>query len=132
MTLVVDSSAVVAALTDGRVDGEWARTAMQDEALVGPAHVYVEVSNVLRRLVLAGLYPRDVAVLAHEELIRLRIRTFEFQPLAARVWSLHPNVTAYDAAYVALAEDLSLPLLTVDRRLARANGPTCEFLTPPP
>jgi predicted nucleic acid-binding protein len=132
MTLVVDSSAVVAALTDDqRGDGEWARRAMRHEALVGPAHVYVEVSNVLRRLVLADRVPRDVAALVHEELIRLRITTYEFQPLAARVWSLHPNVTAYDAAYVALAEDLDLPLLTVDRRLARADGPTCEFVTPP-
>ena len=131
MTLVVDSSAIVAALTNGRDDGEWARGAMQEEALVGPGHVHVEVSNVLRRLVLAGLFPRDLAALVHEELIRLRIRTYEFQPLAARVWELHPNVTAYDAAYVALAEDLDFPLLTVDRRLTRADGPTCEFLTPP-
>ena len=131
MTLVVDSSAVVAALTNGRADGDWARAAMRDESLVGPGHVHVEVSNVLRRLVLAGLLPRDLAALAHEELIRLRIRTYDFQPLAARVWALHPSVTAYDAAYVALAEYLDLPLLTVDRRLARADGPTCDFVTPP-
>ena len=131
MTLVVDASAVVAALTNGQGDGEWARGAMQDAGLVGPGHLHVEVSNVLRRLVLAGLFPRDLGALAHEELIRLRITTYEFQPLAARIWALHPNVTAYDAASVALAEQLELPLLTVDRRLARADGPNCEFLTPP-
>jgi predicted nucleic acid-binding protein len=50
--------------------------------------------------------------------------------LSARIWALHPNVTAYDAAYVALAEHLGLPLLTVDRRLAGADGPTCTFRTP--
>jgi predicted nucleic acid-binding protein len=47
------------------------------------------------------------------------------------VWTLHPNVTAYDAAYVALAEELDLPLVTLDRRLSRAVGPTCRFVTPP-
>jgi predicted nucleic acid-binding protein len=39
-------------------------------------------------------------------------------------------VTAYDAAYVALAEELAVPLATLDRRLARAGGPTCTFLLP--
>ncbi len=55
---------------------------------------------------------------------------FAFEPLASRVWALHPTVTAYDAAYVALAEELDAPLATLDRRLARASGPTCEFLLP--
>jgi predicted nucleic acid-binding protein len=130
MTLVVDSSAVVAALVSEDADGEWARTAMGYEALAAPAHVHVEASNVLRRLVLAGLVSRDLAVLVHEELGQLRITTFPFQPLAARIWALHPNVTAYDAAYVALAEELEAPLLTLDHRLARSTGPTCSFLLP--
>lgn len=131
MTLVVDSSAVVAALVGGDPDGEWVRNAMQHEALVAPTHVHVEASNVLRRLVLADLVSRDLAVLMHEELGQLSIRTFPFRPVAARVWALHPNVTAYDAAYVALAEELGAPLLTLDHRLARASGPTCSFLLPP-
>jgi predicted nucleic acid-binding protein len=131
MTLVVDSSAVVAALVGEDPVGEWVRNAMQDESLVAPTHVHVEASNVLRRLVLADLVSRDLAVLMHEELGQLRIQTFPFQPLAARVWELHPNVTAYDAAYVALAEELGAPLLTLDHRLARSAGPACSFLLPP-
>jgi len=62
---------------------------------------------------------------------QLRVTTFDFGILAARVWALHPNVTAYDAAYVALAEELDAPLVTLDRRLPRADGPRCSFLTPP-
>ena len=91
----------------------------------------VEVSNVVRRAVLAGSISRDVGALAHEALPHMRVTIFDFGILAARVWELHPNVTAYDAVYVALAEELDAPLMTLDRRLARADGPTCSFLTPP-
>lgn len=131
MTLVVDSSAVVAGLVDGGSDGEWAGAHLRDGPLAAPGHMLIEVSNVLRRAVLTGSLGRDVAALAHDELTHLRVTTFGFDILAARVWELHPNVTAYDAAYVALAEVLDAPLLTLDRRLARADGPTCTFRTPP-
>src|SRR5262249_51214505 len=47
-----------------------------------------------------------------------------------RVWELRHNVAIYDGRYVALAEALDLPLATPDGRLARADGPTCRFLTP--
>jgi predicted nucleic acid-binding protein len=131
VTLVVDASAIAAALADEGPDGEWARAAVATTTLAAPCHVHVEVSSVLRRAVLSGRLTKDVAALGHEELTRLRIRIFDFGPLAARIWALHPNVTAYDAAYVALAEELDVPLVTLDRRLARAEGPTCTFLTPP-
>jgi predicted nucleic acid-binding protein len=131
MTLVVDASAVVVALVDEGPDGEWARDVMEREALTAPGHLHVEVSSALRRAVLGGRIGRDVASLAHEELTALRLTTFPFESVAARVWALHPTVTAYDAAYVALAEELDAPLVTLDRRLARANGPTCAFLLPP-
>ncbi len=131
MTLVVDASAAAAGLADEGPDGEWARTTMAADRLVAPCHLYVEVSSVLRRAVLTKRISKDVAVLAHEELTHLQVRSFDFAPLAARVWTLHPNVTAYDAAYVALAEELDLPLVTLDRRLSRAVGPTCRFVTPP-
>jgi len=47
--------------------------------------------------------------------------------LLARCWELRDNLTIYDAAYVALAEALQAPLLTGDRRLARATGPRCAI-----
>jgi predicted nucleic acid-binding protein len=103
---------------------------MRDEPLAAPAHVYVEVSNALRRGVITGLMSRDVGTLAHDDLLHVRLTTFPFEPLAARIWQLHATVTAYDAAYVALAEELDAPFVTLDRRLARAPGPTCQFRTP--
>lgn len=130
MTIVVDSSVLVAALTDGGPDGTWARSGTAVEHLVAPAHVYAEVSSVLRRGVLADRLSREVASLAHRDLVRMPVDVFAFGPLADRVWELHPTVTAYDAAFVALAEALDAPLWTLDRRLTRANGPRCTFVTP--
>jgi len=130
VTAVVDSSAVVAALLDGGADGNWARRQLERPWLATPAHMFVEVSAVLRREVLAARLGRDVAALAHLDLVELPVTVFPFEPLSSRVWELHPSVTAYDAGFVALAEALDVPLVTLDARLARANGPTCVFLLP--
>ncbi len=62
--------------------------------------------------------------------MQLPVTTFPFEPLSDRVWALHPTVTAYDVAYVALAEELDADLWTLDRRLAGASGPRCRFRTP--
>jgi predicted nucleic acid-binding protein len=130
MTIVVDSSAVVAALIDGGAEGAWARSGLRSDDLAAPAHLYVEVSNVLRRAVLSGRVGADVGALAHRDLVDLPLTSFPFEALADRVWALHPAVTAYDAAFVALAEALEAPLWTLDRRLASAPGPRCRFQLP--
>jgi predicted nucleic acid-binding protein len=130
VTVVVDASVIVAALIDGGPDGSWAREALRGEALAAPSHLYVEVSNVLRRAVLVGRLSAEVGALAHRDLVELSVTSFPFEPLADRVWELHPGVTAYDAAYVALAEELGAPLLTLDRRLAAAPGSRCSFRLP--
>jgi len=130
VTLVVDASAVVAALVDDGPDGRWARALVRREDLAAPAHLMVEVSNVLRRAVVTGRLSRDAASLAHADLVDLPVTLHPFRPLAARVWELHPSVTAYDAAYVALAEVLDASLATLDRKLSRAGGPACSFALP--
>ncbi len=57
---------------------------------------------------------------------RMALERYSHMPLLPRIWQLRDNLTAYDAAYVALAEALGAPLVTADARLARAAGVRCE------
>lgn len=90
-----------------------------------------ETANILRRASAARDVSVDVAALAHEDLMLLRVELFPYRMCAARVWELRENVTAYDAWYVALAEELGAPLATLDLRLSRAPGIRCELSLPP-
>ena len=131
MTLVVDASVVVALLVDSGPLGHWADEVVSEGPLFAPHLLPAEVANVLRRSVSASLVSGEVAALAHAELLDLPIELLPYGPAADRAWELRPNLTTYDAWYVAIAEVLDAPLATLDHRLARASGPTCPFLTPP-
>lgn len=84
----------------------------------------VEFLQVLRRLVREGALTAGRAEQVMEDLLALRITRHAPALLARRIWRLRQNLTAYDAAYVALAEELRAPLLTLDRRIAAAPGHT--------
>lgn len=131
MTVVVDSSAVVAALVDSGPDGRWAERILSTGDLAAPHLMPVETANILRRAGRAGQISADTASLAHGDLLSLRVELFPYEPLGLRVWELRENLTAYDALYVALAEVLDAPLATLDTRLTRAVGPRCRFELPP-
>lgn len=130
MSLVVDASVVVAALTDSGRAGTWAERMLDQDSLSAPQLLPAEIANVLRRRAAAGAMSTDQAAVAHADLSRLRVELFPYQPFGPRVWELRDTVTAYDAWYVALAESLQAPLATLDLRLTRAAGPTCAFRTP--
>jgi predicted nucleic acid-binding protein len=121
---------IVAVLVDSGVDGDWALDILAGHALAAPHHMPIEAANILRRASLAGDITPDTAALAHGDLLALRVELFPYAPLAERCWQLRENVTTYDAAYVALAEQLDAPLATLDQRLAAATGPRCTFATP--
>ena len=131
MTVVIDASALVAALVDSGTEGAWAESLIADGQLVGPELVLAEASNILRRLEQAGSISRIEATASHNDLLQLDIELFPFAPFAGRVWELRGNLTCYDAWYVALAEALGGPLATLDRRMTRASGPICPILSPP-
>ena len=98
-------------------------------ALFAPAHLDAEVISALRGMarnnpVLAKAVPG-----ALQHLAGFPIRRMPIAPLLDRMWQLRDNVTPYDAAYVALAEQLDAPVITCDTKLASASGPRCSFET---
>ena len=82
----------------------------------------VEFAQVLRRLVRQRPLTPKRAGEAIEDLAALRITRYEPVLLLKRIWQLRQNLSAYDAAYVALAEQLRTPLITRDQRIAAAPG----------
>ncbi|MGH2418664.1 MAG: type II toxin-antitoxin system VapC family toxin [Candidatus Limnocylindria bacterium] len=132
MTVVVDASAIVAALIGGGADGAWAESELARDDLAAPHLMPAEVANILRRAALANRVTVDAASLAHADLLALPVALFPYEPLADRSWELRLNMSAYDAWYVALAESLDAAMVTLDRRIARAPGPRCAFRTPAP
>ncbi len=131
MVIVVDSSAVVSSLVDLE-DGKWVRGYTSSGYTINcPSILQVECASSLRRLELVGTVSSAVAAFALNNMLALDVRLFPFAPFAARIWELRHNLTSYDAWYVALAESLGCPLVTLDRRMSRASGVRCEVLTPP-
>lgn len=123
--IVVDASVIVAALADDGADGRTARQRLVADRLAAPHLIDVEVLAAWRRLSGAGRLEEQRADLARADLRSLPIERVPHAPLFERIWELRDNLTAYDAAYVALAEMLRVPLITVDNKLAAAPGPRC-------
>ena len=86
----------------------------------------VEFAQVLRRLVRQGSLTPKRAEEAIEDMAALRITRYAPVLLLQRIWRLRQNLSAYDAAYVALAERLQAPLITRDQRMAAAPGHTAS------
>ncbi len=121
--IVVDASAVIELVLAKPAAGSiLERMYGRDGLTLAPDLIEVEVLYVLRRLVLnEGLGPERAATaiaLFHD----LPIHTVGHRALAMRIWELRHQFSAYDAAYVALAEGLDAPLLTSDRRLMNSHG----------
>ena len=129
---VCDASALVAVLVDGGEAGTWAAGQFVGVDLLAPGLVVFEVANVLRRHELATLVSADQAAQAHRDLLDLPIDLWPYELVAARAWELRANLSIYDAAYVALAEQTGATLVTLDVRIGRAPGVGCPVAAPPP
>jgi predicted nucleic acid-binding protein len=103
------------------------RIYLHGESLHAPHLLDLEILQVLRRLVREGVVSIFRAHQAITDLLDLRINRYPHFLLLPRIWQLRQNLSAYDAAYVALAEELGATLLTRDRHLASASGHTAQI-----
>ena len=124
--IVVDASVLAPALVDDGTTGRRARARLRSERLVAPLLIDLEVLATFRRIAQHDAIDERLLTRAVGRLAGLRMRRMPHVPLLPRAWALRHNVTAYDAAYVALAEAMDVPLLTADARLASAPGIACE------
>lgn len=92
------------------------------ESLHAPHVLDVEVAQVLRRFEAAGSLTAERGAEALADLADFPLFRYPHDWLLPRVWALRQGVTAYDAAYLALAETLIAPLVTCDGRMASARG----------
>lgn len=94
----------------------------RNESLHAPHLFDLEVAQVLRKLVREGTISPQRAQHAIDDLLDLRITRYPHFMLLRRAWQLRQNVSAYDAAYLVLAEELGAALVTRDSRLAGTLG----------
>ena len=121
--IVLDASAAIEWLLQtaagARVED---RIFSQAETLHAPHLLDLEVGQVLRRHVSAGVITASRGHEALEDLLDLSLARYPHDVLLLRIWGLRDALTAYDAAYVALAEALDAPLVTCDSKIASASG----------
>jgi len=121
--IVVDASVILEILLQTKGSARVMKRIFRGTASFHAPHLLdLEVAQVIRRYVRNGSIEADRGEEALTDFLDLPIERYPHEPLLRRIWKLGENLTAYDAAYVALAEALRAPLLTVDERLANASG----------
>jgi predicted nucleic acid-binding protein len=126
--IVLDASAAIELLRRSAVGRLIARRLRSpDEVIHVPHFMSVEVCQVLRRLARTGTVAPERAREALADLERLATVRHGHELLLSRMWELRDTLTAYDAAYVALAEAIGATLITCDVKLAQAPGHEAEI-----
>lgn len=119
--LVVDGSALAEVVLRSERAAS-VEAVFEGHDLFAPDLVDAEVLSVVRGLLFRSQIDRTVAERAVANLANAPVRRLTTRPLVAEIWTLHRNVTPYDACYLVLARRLDASLLTLDRRLTRAPG----------
>jgi predicted nucleic acid-binding protein len=121
--IVLDASAVLEMLLR-RPLADWVEELVLSggKSLHSPHLIDLEIAQALRRYTLSRELTPKRAEEAIGDFLSLPINKYPHDLFLWRIWKLRASLTAYDAAYVALAEALSAPLLTCDQHLARSQG----------
>lgn len=121
--LILDaSSALDLLLTLGAHERIRERIERPGETIHAPHVIDLEIVQGLRRLTRSRRVDPERSAAALEDFCDLRLERYAAIPFVERIWQLRDNVSAFDAAYIALAEALDAPLITADAALARAPG----------
>lgn len=125
--IVVDASVLATMLLYADERGRRARAVLgRDTEWAAPEHWKAEVFSVIRGLALGSKIKEEQAVRAVDRLPHLGVDHVSLDVLLPRMWQLRANISGYDAAYVALAEERHVPLVTSDGRLARTATSYCR------
>ncbi len=120
--IVVDASVVLEVLLQSKRGRRAEGRLFGGEVLSAPHLLDLELAQVLRRHTRRGALDASRGEGALRDFQDLRIERYPHHPFLGRIWSLRENATAYDAAYLALAEALDAPLLTADWKLGQVPG----------
>lgn len=121
--IVLDASAALELLLRaGDHPGLVARVLRSGETIAAPHLLDLEIAQVLRRFLAAGELTAARAREAIDDHLALGITRYPHDGLLERIWQLRANCTAYDAAYIALAEAIDGVLITCDGRLSDVPG----------
>lgn len=123
--IVVDASVLVTLVAERGARADAAQRRLDGDEVIAPELIDLEVLNVVRRLVRGGQVSEPDARAGLIAIAQAPIERFSHAGLLHRSWELRDNLSAYDAAYVALAEIFDVTLVTRDVRLARAPGLRC-------
>jgi predicted nucleic acid-binding protein len=118
--IVADTSAIGEVLLDRPLAPAIRAVLAEHSAIHVPEHFHVEAISMLRRWALRGELGERRWAQALTELRELRVVRYSVSELCDAVWELRNSLTAYDAAYLALARRLGLSLITCDGGLAQA------------
>lgn len=126
--IVADASAVVEVLLNTPSGLEIRRYLAAEETIHVPHLLDLEVLQVLRRYARTSTASSPRVEEALQDYASMQLNRYSHRALAPRIWELRHNWTAYDAAYIALAEALDAPLITRDRALASGSGHRARVL----
>lgn len=117
--IVLDASAALELLLNTATGKLIAREiSSRATTLHAPHLIDLEIVQVLRRYVLMSEIPETRAMAAVNHWLQLEVTRYSHEPFIAAIWRYRNNLTAYDAAYAALAKVLDASLITCDRALA--------------
>ena len=120
--IVLDASVVVELLTNGALaDSIRSDLSARDESFIVPHLIDIEVLSAIRRLVAGRRIGADLRDQFLAGLAELPAERYAHTPLTDRIWELRHNFTAYDAAYIALAEAMNAVLYTSDEKLSQGH-----------